>query len=64
MSETEGKSITCKAAVCWAAGEQLKIEEIQVAPPQKNEIRAKVVASGVVSETSMKFKSNIVAISI
>lgn len=46
MSET----LTCKAAVCWAAGEPLKIEEIQVAPPQKDEIRAKVVASGLVSD--------------
>lgn len=49
MSETEGKSITCRAAICWAAGEALKIEEIQVAPPQSNEIRAKVFASGLVS---------------
>lgn len=55
MSKTEGKSITCRAAVCWAAGEALKIEEIQVAPPQSNEIRAKVVASGVVSLVSMNF---------
>lgn len=49
MSETEGKTITCRAAICWAAGEALKIEEIQVAPPQSNEIRAKVFASGLVS---------------
>lgn len=49
MSKTEGKVITCKAAVCWGVGEPLKIEEVQVAPPQKDEIRAKVVASGLVS---------------
>jgi S-(hydroxymethyl)glutathione dehydrogenase / alcohol dehydrogenase len=49
MSETEGKVIKCKAAVCWAAGEELKIEDVEVAPPQKDEIRAKVVATGLVS---------------
>ena len=31
---TVGKVIKCKAAVCWGAGEPLKVEEVEVAPPQ------------------------------
>ncbi|XP_057829295.2 alcohol dehydrogenase 1 isoform X1 [Cryptomeria japonica] len=41
-SATAGKVITCKAAVAWAAGEPLKIEEVQVAPPQAMEVRIKI----------------------
>ncbi|XP_022851939.1 alcohol dehydrogenase-like 6 [Olea europaea var. sylvestris] len=37
--------ITCKAAVAWAAGEALVIEEVQVNPPQPMEIRIKVVCT-------------------
>ncbi|KAG6903320.1 S-(hydroxymethyl)glutathione dehydrogenase [Termitomyces sp. Mi166 len=37
MSTTAGKPIKCKAAVCWGAGQELKIEEVQVAPPQAHE---------------------------
>ncbi len=48
MSEFAGKSITCRAAVCWGAGEELKVETVEVAPPQKDEVRIKIVASGVV----------------
>jgi hypothetical protein len=47
MSDTTGKTITCKAAVCWKAGEDLKIEEVQVAPPQANEVRIKILYTGV-----------------
>ena len=43
MSET----ITCRAAVAWKAGEPLKIEEVQVAPPKAGEVRVKIVATGV-----------------
>jgi S-(hydroxymethyl)glutathione dehydrogenase/alcohol dehydrogenase len=39
--------IQCQAAVAWAAGEPLKIEQIEVAPPQAGEVRIKVIASGV-----------------
>lgn len=46
---TDGKVITCKAAVAWAAKEPLSIEEIQVGPPQKGEVRVKISATGVVS---------------
>ncbi len=41
------ETITCRAAVAWAAGEPLKIEQVQVAPPKPGEVRIKVIASGV-----------------
>ena len=46
MSSTVGKTITCKAAVCWAAGEELKIEEVEVAPPQPHEVRIRILHTG------------------
>lgn len=46
---TEGKVITCKAAVSWAAKEPLSIEDIQVEPPKAGEVRIKILATGVVS---------------
>ena len=46
---TEGKVITCRAAVSWGPKEPLKIEEIQVEPPKTGEVRVKIFASGVVS---------------
>ena len=45
----EGKVITCRAAVAWAVGEKLKIEDIHVDPPKKGEIRIKIVSTGIVS---------------
>ncbi|KAJ3269238.1 hypothetical protein HDV01_001645 [Terramyces sp. JEL0728] len=44
---TIGKVITCKAAVAWEAQKPLSIEEIQVQPPKKGEVRIKVNATGV-----------------
>jgi len=44
---TEGKVINCKAAVMWKSGDDLKIENIQVAPPKKGEVRVKIMATGV-----------------
>ncbi|KAJ3210226.1 NAD/NADP dependent alcohol dehydrogenase [Dinochytrium kinnereticum] len=41
------KVIKCKAAVAWAPKQPLSIEEVEVAPPQKGEVRIKVIASGV-----------------
>ncbi|WP_420591147.1 S-(hydroxymethyl)glutathione dehydrogenase/class III alcohol dehydrogenase [Bacterioplanoides sp.] len=41
------KPITCRAAVAWAAGEPLKIEQVEVAPPKPGEVRVKIIASGV-----------------
>lgn len=45
---SQGKVITCRAAVCWKSGEELKIEEIQVEPPSKNEVRVKIVTTSLV----------------
>ncbi|KAI0761717.1 class III ADH enzyme [Irpex lacteus] len=47
MSDTAGKVIKCKAAVCWGAGEPLKIEEVEVAPPQAHEVRIKILYTGI-----------------
>ncbi|XP_054909544.1 alcohol dehydrogenase 1-like [Poeciliopsis prolifica] len=44
---TAGKVIRCKAAVAWEPNKPLVIEEIEVAPPQANEVRIKIVATGV-----------------
>ncbi|RPD66696.1 class III ADH enzyme [Lentinus tigrinus ALCF2SS1-7] len=46
MSDTAGKPITCKAAVCWGAGEPLKLEEVEVAPPRAHEVRIKILWTG------------------
>lgn len=46
---TKGEVIKCRAAVCWAANEPLSIEEIEVAPPKKGEVRVKIVATGIVN---------------
>ncbi|XP_075480331.1 alcohol dehydrogenase-like 6 [Primulina tabacum] len=40
-----GGVISCKAAVAWAAGEPLVIEEVQLSPPAPLEIRIKVVST-------------------
>lgn len=45
-SQTQGKTITCKAAVAWAAGQDLSVEDIQVAPPRANEVRIRVTYNG------------------
>uniref|UniRef100_A0A665TLC8 Alcohol dehydrogenase 1-like n=1 Tax=Echeneis naucrates TaxID=173247 RepID=A0A665TLC8_ECHNA len=42
-----GKIIKCKAAVAWEPNKPLVIEEIEVAPPEANEVRIKIVATGV-----------------
>jgi S-(hydroxymethyl)glutathione dehydrogenase/alcohol dehydrogenase len=46
MSSTAGTTIKCKAAVCWGAGEPLKIEEVEVAPPKANEVRIHILYTG------------------
>ncbi|GAA0139433.1 dehydrogenase [Lithospermum erythrorhizon] len=43
MSNTAGQIIRCKAAVAWEAGKPLVIEEVDVAPPQKDEVRLKIL---------------------
>lgn len=44
---TVGKVITCKAAVAWAAKEDLTIEDITVGVPQAGEVRIKILYTGV-----------------
>ena len=43
---TAGQVIKCKAAVCWGAGEPLKLEEVEVAPPRAHEVRVKILYTG------------------
>ncbi|CAL1701551.1 unnamed protein product [Somion occarium] len=47
MSDTAGKTIQCKAAICWAAGEPLKIEDIEVLPPRAHEVRIHILYTGI-----------------
>ncbi|THC88752.1 hypothetical protein EYZ11_011802 [Aspergillus tanneri] len=42
MTDTVGK-----AAVAWAAGESLSIEDVEVAPPKAHEVRIKILHTGV-----------------
>ena len=44
---TEGKVITCKAAVAWGPKEPLSLETIEVDPPRKGEVRIKIEYTGV-----------------
>ncbi|XP_042484936.1 alcohol dehydrogenase-like 4 [Macadamia integrifolia] len=46
-AETKGKVITCKAAVVWGPGQPISIEEVQVHPPQKMEVRMKVLYTSI-----------------
>lgn len=47
MSETEGKTIQCKAAVCWEPKKPLSIETVEVAPPKAREVRVRVAYTGI-----------------
>ncbi|CAG8461790.1 13903_t:CDS:10, partial [Cetraspora pellucida] len=40
-------TIKCKAAVAWGPAQPLSIEEVEVAPPKKGEVRIKILATGV-----------------
>ncbi|GAB7365683.1 hypothetical protein MBLNU230_g7023t1 [Neophaeotheca triangularis] len=44
---TEGKTITCKAAVAWEAAKGLSIEDIEVEAPKAHEVRIQVYYTGV-----------------
>lgn len=46
MTAYVGKPITCKAAVAWEFHKPLAIETIEVQPPGHEEVRVKIVASG------------------
>ncbi|CAI8603938.1 unnamed protein product [Vicia faba] len=45
MASSTPQVITCKAAVAWAAGAPLVLEDVEVSPPQPFEIRIKVVST-------------------
>ena len=47
MSPTAGKTIKCKAAIVWGAGEDLKVEDVEVAPPKAHEVRIHILHTGV-----------------
>ncbi|KAA0042643.1 hypothetical protein IC582_022497 [Cucumis melo] len=44
---TAGKVIICKAAVAWGPGEPLVIEQVRVDPPQKMEVRVKILFTSI-----------------
>lgn len=44
---TAGKPITCKAAVVWGPGEPFVIEEVQVDPPQRMEVRVRILFTSI-----------------
>ncbi|KAK1307495.1 Alcohol dehydrogenase-like 3 [Acorus calamus] len=44
---TEGQVITCKAAVLWGPKEAFTIEDVEVHPPQKMEVRIKVICTSI-----------------
>ncbi|BAT84118.1 hypothetical protein LR48_Vigan03g093900 [Vigna angularis] len=45
--DTKGKIITCKAAVAYGPGEPFVVEEILVHPPQKFEVRVKILYTSI-----------------
>ncbi|RID45985.1 hypothetical protein BRARA_I02676 [Brassica rapa] len=47
MAETQGKVITCRAAVAWGPKEPLVIQEICVDPPQEMEVRVKILYTSI-----------------
>ena len=47
--KSAGNVIKCRAAVSWGANEPLVIEEVEVAPPKKGEVRIKIVATAIVN---------------
>ncbi|XP_040276421.1 alcohol dehydrogenase 1-like [Bufo bufo] len=57
--ETAGKVITCKAAVTWEANQPFSIEEIEVAPPKAQEIRIKIVTTGICHSDEHALTDNI-----
>ncbi|RZC19319.1 Alcohol dehydrogenase-like 4 [Glycine soja] len=42
-NNTRGKTITCKAAVAYGPGEPFVVERVLVHPPQKMEVRIKIL---------------------
>ncbi|KAK7286907.1 hypothetical protein RJT34_22255 [Clitoria ternatea] len=46
-NETKGKIITCKAAVAYGPGKPLVVEHVLVDPPQKMEVRIKILYTSI-----------------
>nr|CAB3499882.1 unnamed protein product [Digitaria exilis] len=44
---TQGKPIKCKAAVAWGPGEPLVMEEVELAPPGRLEVRVKLLFTSI-----------------
>ncbi|CAH7678477.1 S-glutathione dehydrogenase [Phakopsora pachyrhizi] len=44
---TNNQKIRCKAAVAWSAGGRLRIDEIEVDPPREDEVRIKILYTGI-----------------
>ena len=47
MADTSGRTLKSRAAVAFAAGEPLRIVEIDVAPPRAGEVRVRISHTGV-----------------
>ena len=47
MASTVGKTITCKAAIAWGAGQDLSYEDVEVLPPRAGEVRIQIHYTGV-----------------
>jgi S-(hydroxymethyl)glutathione dehydrogenase / alcohol dehydrogenase len=58
MNQTAGKPIHCKAAICWAAGEELKVEDVEVAPPKAHEVRIHILHTGELSIMHDNYPTN------
>ncbi|CAD6565917.1 MAG: formate dehydrogenase (NAD+) [Tremellales sp. Tagirdzhanova-0007] len=55
---TEGKTITCKAAIAWEAAKPLCVEEVQVAPPKEDEVRIKILYTGICHTDAFTLSGN------
>lgn len=44
-TKTEAKAIVCKAAIAWKPNAPLSIEDVEVAPPKRGEVRIKTMFS-------------------
>jgi alcohol dehydrogenase len=52
-------AITCRAAVAWAPGQALVMEEVEVAPPEAMEIRVKVVSTSICRSDVTQWQSTV-----
>ncbi|KAI1720765.1 alcohol dehydrogenase groES-like domain-containing protein [Ditylenchus destructor] len=47
MSATAGQTIKCRAAVAWEPNKPLAIEEVEVEPPKRGEVRIKILFTAI-----------------